>query len=145
MKHHEEHSKNAGWGIVSCHDIDNQKWFWKSNNGFFYDIYKTVFIQTFLTFVHYPNILIITYHFINNDQHNGLCHEAWSLDLVSTKSFGTFKKPLFEVWTMYQHPVVFTWVCFNWVCQGHPMQEFLIPSGKRFVWFIPKRRPSNQP
>ena len=46
---------------------------------------KTVSIQTFLTFIHYPNFSIIAHHCINNDQPNGLRHETWSLDLVSTK------------------------------------------------------------
>ena len=37
-----------------------------------------------------------TYQSINNDQHNFLCHEAWRLDLVATKSF-TGKIHLVEV------------------------------------------------
>ena len=49
--------------------------------------YKTVFILTLLIFFHYPDFSIITNHCINNDQHNDLCHEAWSLDLVSTKCY----------------------------------------------------------
>ena len=54
--------------------------------------YKTLFKLTFLIFFHYPNFSIITNHCINNDQHNNLCHEAWSLYLVFTKSFGTCEK-----------------------------------------------------
>ena len=61
---------------------------------FLYFYFKTVFTN-FL--IHYPNFSIITNHCIYNDQHNDLCHEAWSLDLVSTKSFGSGKNPLFEI------------------------------------------------
>ena len=32
---------------------------------------------------------------------NVMHYKAWSLDLVSTKLFGTGKNLLFEVWTMY--------------------------------------------
>ena len=41
--------------------------------------YETVFILTFLTFIHYPNFSIIAHHSriaLNNDQPNGLCQEA---------------------------------------------------------------------
>ena len=66
-----------------------------------------------MTFFHYLNFSIITTHCINNDQHNDLCYEAWSLDLVSTKSFGKCKNPLFEVWTMYKVINVYVQVTSN--------------------------------
>ena len=37
-------------------------------------------VRIFLTSIHYPNFSIINYHCINNDQHNGLCHEVWLID-----------------------------------------------------------------
>ena len=55
----------------------------------------------FSNFRPFPNFSIITNHCIYNDQNNDLWHEARSLDLVSTKSFGSGNNPLFEVWTMY--------------------------------------------
>ena len=64
-----------------------------------YFYYKTVRIPTFLTFLHYPifqSLLIIVF----TDQHNKVCNEAWSLNLVSTKSSGIGKNILFiEPWT----------------------------------------------
>ena len=76
-------------------------------------LYMTVPIPTFLTFLHYPIFSINTNHFINNDQYNSLCHEAWSLDLVSTKLFCSGKNPLFEVWTMYSGHFNFNSVNIN--------------------------------
>ena len=58
-----------------------------------YFYYKTVFKLNFKAFIHYSNFSIITNLCTNNDQHNDLCHVSWSLDFVSTKSFGSGKKP----------------------------------------------------
>lgn len=83
---------------------------------------NTVLIVAFFTFIHFPNFLIMhvheTYHSINNDQHNFLCHEAWRLDLVATKSF-TGKIHLFELDNLCEQLLNYTIA----ECWGQPKRE----------------------